>query len=211
LPSPQLPLASIADQPSSSESFYPLLQRFLRPGDLLVSDTGTCLLKLNAMRLPGGVAMESQTLWGSIGWGTPAALGCALADPERRVVLVTGDGAHQLTAQEIGVMGFVGIQPVLIVLNNGLYGVEALISESGHAYNNLPAWNYADLPEAMGCQGWWSGRVSTVAELEAAFASISAHPGAAYLEVMIPPEESQPLEQAAIEAIHQTSTPPVDF
>ena len=33
--------------------------------------------------------------------GTPAALGCALADPERRVVLVTGDGAHQLTVQEV--------------------------------------------------------------------------------------------------------------
>ena len=127
------------------------------------------------------------------------------------MVLVTGDGAHQLTAQEIGVMGFVGIQPVLIVLNNGLYGVEALISESGHAYNNLPAWNYSHLPEAMGCQGWWFGRVSTVAELEAAFASICSHSGAAYLEVMIPAEESQPLDEAAIEAIHQTSTPPVDL
>ena len=82
--------------------------------------------------------MESQTLWSSIGWGTPSALGCALAEPERRVVLVTGDGAHQLTMQEIGVMGVTGVSPVVIVLNNGLYGVEALISETGHAYNDLP-------------------------------------------------------------------------
>ena len=206
-PEPLLPLSGDGDQPTGSASFYGRLQRFLRPTDLLVTDTGTCLLKLNAMRLPDGVAIESQTLWGSIGWATPAALGCALADAERRVVLVTGDGAHQLTVQEIGVMGFTGAKPVVIVLNNGLYGVEALLSETGHAYNDLPPWRYAQLPEAFGCQGWWSGRVATVAELEQALTAINAHDGGAYLEVMIPPEESQPLAETLIETMHQTATP----
>ena len=206
-PEPLLPLSGEGDQPTASANVYPRLQRFLRPTDLLMSDTGTSLLKLNAMRLPDGVAIETQTLWGSIGWATPAALGCALADAERRVVLVTGDGAHQLTVQEVAVMGFTGAKPVVIVLNNGLYGVEALLSETGHAYNDLPPWRYAQLPEAFGCQGWWCGRVSTVAELEQALAAINAHDGAAYLEVMIPPEESQPLPEALIETMHQTATP----
>ena len=210
-PQPFLPLSGVGDQPTGSSSFYPRLQRFLRPTDLLVSDTGTCLLQLNAMRLPGGVAMESQTLWSSIGWGTPAALGCALAEPERRVVLVSGDGAHQLTVQEIGVMGFMGIKPVVIVLNNGLYGVEALISETGHAYNDLPPWRYAEIPAALGCSGWWCGRAATVTELEQSLAAINAHDGAAYLEVMIPPEESQPLSEDVIEMMHQTSTPKKAF
>ena len=151
--------------------------------------------------------MESQTLWSSIGWGTPAALGCALAEPERRVVLVTGDGAHQLTVQEIGVMSFTGANPVVIVLNNGLYGVEALISETGHAYNDLPPWRYADLPAALGCEGWWCGRAGTVSELAQALEEINNHPGGAYLEVMIPAEESQPLAEEVIETIHQTTTP----
>ena len=210
-PASFLSLSGAADQPTDSPSFYPRLQQFLRPTDLLVSDTGTCLLKLNAIRLPAGVSMESQTLWGSIGWGTPAALGCALAEPERRVVLVTGDGAHQLTMQEIGVMGFTGSNPVVIVLNNGLYGVEALISETGHAYNDLPPWRYADIPAALGCEGWWCGRAATVAELEQAFAEINAHPGAAYLEVLIPAEESQPLAEEVIETMHQTMTPKSDL
>ena len=104
-------------------------------------------------------------------------------------------------------MGQLGVRPVLIVLNNGLYGIEAVISETGHAYNVLPPWQYAQLPEAMGCRGWWSGRAGTVAELEAALAAIAAHPGAAYLEVLIPPEESQPLPEAAIERLHQAHTP----
>ena len=202
-PDPILPLQGEQHQPTDSSSFYPRLQRFLRPNDVLVSDTGTCLLKLNAIRLPSGVDMESQTLWSSIGWGTPAALGCALADPERRVVLVTGDGAHQLTVQEVGVMGFMQIKAVVIVLNNGLYGVEALISETGHAYNVLPPWRYADIPAALGCQGWWCGRATTVAELEQSLAAINAHQGAAYLEVMIPAEESQPLAEEVIETMHR--------
>jgi len=206
-PQPLRPLSGGGDQPTGSSSFYSRLQRFLRPTDLLVSDTGTCLLQLNAMRLPGGVAMESQTLWSSIGWGTPAALGCALAEPERRVVLVSGDGAHQLTVQEIGVMGFMGVKPVVIVLNNGLYGVEALISETGHAYNVLPPWRYAEIPAALGCRGWWCGRAATVTELEQSLAAINAHDGAAYLEVLIPAEESQPLSEDVIEMMHQTATP----
>lgn len=206
-PAPLLTLSGAADQRTDSAVFYPRLQQFLRPTDLLVSDTGTCLLKLNAIRLPAGVSMESQTLWGSIGWGTPASLGCALAEPERRVVLVTGDGAHQLTAQEIGVMGFTGVNPVVIVLNNGLHGIEALISETGHAYNDLPPWRFADLPAAFGCSGWWCGRAKTVAELEQALAAINAHQGAAYLEVLIPAEESQPLAEDVIETMHQTMTP----
>ena len=206
-PEPILPLEGEQHHPSDSASFYPRLQRFLRSNDILVSDTGTCLLKLNALRLPANVVMESQTLWSSIGWGTPAALGCALAEPKRRVVLVTGDGAHQLTVQEIGVMGFTHINPVVIVLNNGLYGVEALISETGHDYNTLPPWRYADIPAALGCQGWWCGRAATVAELEQSLAAINELQGAAYLEVLIPAEESQPLADEVIEIMHQTTTP----
>lgn len=205
-PSGPLPLVGQPPQPLTSDRLYPRLQRFLQADDLLVVDTGTCLLRCNALQLPGGVAMESQTLWGSIGWATPAALGCALADPGRRVVLVTGDGAHQLTVQELGVMGLCGINPVVIVINNGLYGIEAVISETGHTYNLLPPWQYSRLPEAMGC-AWWTGRAATVAELDGALAAIRNHPGAAYLEVIIPAEESQPLPDAVIDHLHQTATP----
>ena len=206
-PEPLLPMTGDAHEPTSSAGFYPRLQRFLRPKDLLISDTGSCLLKLNSLRLPSDVAIESQTLWSSIGWATPATLGCALACNDRRVVLVTGDGAHQFTAQEIGVMGFIDVSPVVIVLNNGLYGVEALISEVGHAYNNIPVWRYADMPETLGCHGWWCGKASSLAELDQAFVAINHHSGAAYLEILIPPEESQPLGDELIETMHQTQTP----
>jgi indolepyruvate decarboxylase len=46
-----------------------------------------------------------------------------------------------------------------------------------------------------------------VAELEQAFAEINGHEGGAYLEVLIPAEESQPLAEEVIETIHKTATP----
>jgi len=51
----------------------------------------------------------TQVLWGSIGWSVGATLGAALAvreskQADRRTVLLCGDGALQLSVQEIGSM-----------------------------------------------------------------------------------------------------------
>jgi len=50
--------------------------------------------------MPKGATFHNQTLWGAIGWATPL-LRCAVAAPDHRVVLITGEGSHQLTVQEI--------------------------------------------------------------------------------------------------------------
>ena len=70
------------------------------------------------MRLPEDCILNNQVLWGSIGWATPAAFGAAIADKNRRVVLITGEGAHQLTAQEISTIMKHNLNMVIIVINN---------------------------------------------------------------------------------------------
>ncbi|MFM7244210.1 MAG: alpha-keto acid decarboxylase family protein [Planctomycetaceae bacterium] len=204
-----LPLVGQSDDRLTSANFYPRLQRRLRAGDTVVVETGTCMLHANRMRLPAGVGVEEQGLWGSIGWATPACLGVALAKASGRTWLVTGDGSHQLTLNELAVMGRYGVKPVIFVLNNGLYGIEDVISERGHAYDDLAAVRYHLLPEAFGCQGWLTAKVGTVAELDAVLDRIDAHDGAAYVEVLIPNEESQPLQAEAIDRGYKLRTPPV--
>ena len=44
--------------------------------------------------------------------------------PDRRLVLVTGEGSHQLTAQEISQFGRRGLKPIVFVLNNSGYLIE---------------------------------------------------------------------------------------
>ncbi len=204
-----LPLTGNGGDPLSSASFYPRLQRRLKSGDTLVIETGTCMTHLNKMLLPGGVGAEGQGLWGSIGWATPAAFGVGMAKTSGRTWMVTGDGSHQLTLNELAVMGRYKVKPVIFVLNNGLYGIEDVISERGHGYDDLASVNYHLLPAAFGCKDWLSVKVGTVAELEEVLAKIEKHDGAAYIEVMIPNEESQPLPGDVIDSGYKLLTPPV--
>jgi indolepyruvate decarboxylase len=123
--------------------------------------------------------------------------------------MVTGDGSHQLTLNELAVMGRYGVKPRIFILNNGLYGVEDVISERGHAYDDLAAVNYHLLPEAFGCKGWIVAKVATNAELEAVLAKIAAEDAPAYVEVMIPNEESQPLPGEVIDSGYKLRTPTI--
>ena len=203
----QLEITGSGAELTSSANFYPRLQRQLKAGDTLMIETGTCMLHLNGMRLPAGVDAQTQGLWGSIGWATPATLGVAMAKTSGRTWLVTGDGSHQMTLNELAVMGRYGVAPRIFVLNNSLYGVEDIISERGHAYDDLAPVNYHLLPAAFGCTGWLTAKVSTVAELETVLAQIETHDGAVYVEVMIPGEESQPLPDEVIDRAYKLRTP----
>jgi indolepyruvate decarboxylase len=204
-PAPKLlPMVGQPHDPISSAALYPRIQRFLREGDNLVVEGGSCMFPCASLLLPKGVSYEGQILWASIGWATPTTLGVALAEPKRRTIMVSGDGAHQLTANEIGVMGRYGINPIMIVLNNGIYGVEDVLSERGHVYDDLAGWNYHTLPAAMGCRDWFCTRIETVGELESALEEARNHRGACYLEVMIPETESQPLSKKTINRIYKT-------
>jgi indolepyruvate decarboxylase len=202
-----MPLVGAPTDPTSSDNFYPRLQRILKSGDVLVVETGTCVMHATPMLLPDGVGFQTQTLWGSIGWATPAAEGICMANKKGRTILVTGDGSHQLTANEIGVMGRYGIKPIIFVLNNAIFGVENVLSEVGPSYDELARWNYSQIPSAMGCESWFSARVATVAELDAAIEKANAINGASYIEVMIPASESQPIPLEVQNQIYKTNVP----
>lgn len=204
-----LPLTGSGSDTLSSSTFYPRLQRLLKSGDTLVVETGTCMFHLNGMLLPEGVEAEGQGLWGSIGWGTPATLGVCMGKKSGRTWMVTGDGSHQLTLNELGVMGRYGIKPVIFVLNNDIYGVEDVVSERGHNYDDLAKLNYHLLPEAFGCKGWLSAKVSTVAELEEVLAKIEKFHEAVYIQVLIPESESQPLPAEDLDRDYKLRIPPV--
>ena len=99
-------------------------------------------------------------------------------------MLFTGEGSHQLTATAIGTMGRYGLKPIIFVFNNDGYMVErALEANPDWVYNDLAPWNYHALPEALGCQGWFTAKVATLGELDAALAKASTAKSACYIEV----------------------------
>jgi indolepyruvate decarboxylase len=178
----------IAGKPSDKitmDALYPRYAAFIRAGDTVVLETGSSTLGLTPVPLADGVRVEAQVLWGSIGWATAAAFGVALADPNRRTILITGEGSHQLTANEIGSMGRFGANITVFVLNNEGYLVERALEENPDwSYNDLPPWRYAELPRALGCADWFTARVATLDELEAAMKTARDSKSGAYIEVI---------------------------
>jgi indolepyruvate decarboxylase len=168
-----------------ANALYPRCEQFIRPNDIVVAETGTVSMGLGFARLPKGATFHNQTLWGSIGWATPAAFGAAIAAPDRRVVLFTGDGSHQLTAQEVGQFGRYGVKPIIVLLNNDGYLIERLLcKEPQSAYNDIAPWRYTELPHALGCDGWFVARAVTCAEFDAALLEAREAREGAYIEVV---------------------------
>jgi indolepyruvate decarboxylase len=68
-------------------------------------------------------------------------------------VLITGEGSHQLTAQEVGQFHGRGLKPIIFLLNNNGYLIERLLCKNGETYyNDLAQWHYHLLPQALGCE-----------------------------------------------------------
>lgn len=182
--------------PITAATLYPRWEAFIEPGDIVIAETGTCSMGLAFGLLPHGVRFYNQTLWGAIGWATPAALGAAVAAPDRRVVLLTGEGSHQLTAQEICQFHRLALRPIIFVLNNSGYLIERLLCEDpANPYNDVAPWNYAELPHALGCDGWQTARVATLGELDDALSSAKEGGRAAYIEIVTGMYEAPPLPQ----------------
>jgi indolepyruvate decarboxylase len=180
--------------PITAASLYPRWANFLRPNDILVAETGTASMGLGFARMPAGATFHNQTLWGSIGWATPASFGAAVAAPDRRVVLVTGDGSHQLTAQEVSQFGRLGLRPVIFVLNNSGYLIERLLcKDPAIAYNDIAPWRYTELPRALGCDGWFTARATTCGELDRALEAAAQADTGAYVEVVTDAYAASPL------------------
>ena len=59
---------------------------------------------------------------GSMGYGIPAAVAARLRYPDRPVLAFAGDGCFQMTMQELATAQQFGATPIIIVVDNGLYG-----------------------------------------------------------------------------------------
>jgi indolepyruvate decarboxylase len=188
------PIVGDGEDSITADTLYPRWANFFAPDDVIMTDTGSSSLGLTFAQLPDGAEFHNQTLWASIGWATPAAFGAAIGAPGRRIILVTGEGSHQMTAQEIGQFGRHGLRPIVFVLNNSGYLSERMLcKDMALSYNDIAEWNFAELPHALGCQGWFTARVSSCGALDDALKAAEQADVAAYVEVVTAFDEAPPM------------------
>ncbi|QKJ88101.1 Indolepyruvate decarboxylase [Paramixta manurensis] len=198
------PLLADAQSGLNQNAFWQAMQDFLQPGDLLLADQGTAAFGAAALRLAENSTLIVQPLWGSIGYTLPAAFGAQTAHPTRRVILLIGDGSAQLTAQELGSMMRDGLHPLIFLLNNEGYTVERAIHGATQRYNDIAAWNWTQLPQAMSVecpvQSW---RVEESVQLIEVMTLIAPGERMSLVEVMLPQQDIPPLLQKVSASLHQ--------
>ena len=189
-------------QPLSAARFYRRVEAFLDDSMILVSDIGDVVCAVADMHIEEADNFLTQAYYMSIGYATPAALGVSLARPDKRPVVLAGDGAFQMTAQEVSTLLRQGCRPILFLVNNDGYLIERYLHED-QVYNDLQPWKYAELPHVLG-DGALTFRVTTEGELEHALAAALAAPDSlVFIEACVGRDASDALKR--IGATYQKS------
>jgi acetolactate synthase I/II/III large subunit len=130
---------------------------------------------------------------GSMGYSVPSAVAAAIAFPQRTVVGWAGDGDFLMNGQEFATAAQHGAAPIVVVVNNGMYGTIRMHQEreypgrvSGTELRNP---DFAAYARAFGGHG---EQVETTAEFAPAFERAQASGKPAVIEVRIDPEAITP-------------------
>ncbi|HZR82684.1 MAG TPA: thiamine pyrophosphate-binding protein [Candidatus Binatia bacterium] len=172
-----------------------VLNRFLegRRGHVVVADSGDVLFAGLDVRIPGRGAYFAPGFYASMGFSVPAAMGIELGT-RRRPIVLCGDGAFQMTGPEIAQAPMNGTRPIVIVMNNGGWGIFRPILKR-QSLLEIPPWPYAELARLWGGLGV---RVSTAVELWAALRDAARGERFALIEVLIGRRDLSPLSRKYI-------------
>jgi acetolactate synthase-1/2/3 large subunit len=133
------------------------------------------------LRLPD-VRRGVHATGGGIGQGLAMAIGAAVATPQRRTWALVGDGGLALNLGELATAVQERTRLMLLVMNDGGYGILRNLQDADHAgrrfYADLHTPRFDALAAAMGCG---HRRITTLHDLPAQLADAAADPAPAML------------------------------
>ncbi len=171
-----------------------------RKGDcIVVTDVGRHQIwaakYYNSPGLPVGLFITSGGL-GTMGFGLPAALGAKLARPDKKVVLITGDGSFLMNIQELATASHHDIPILVVVMNDHHLGMIRQLQDT--FYKNKyaecafpPGVDYVGLARAMGLDGI---RVTDIGQVNDAIDRGLSSPGTFVIECIIESQENIPYQ-----------------
>ncbi|MCS2166250.1 thiamine pyrophosphate-binding protein [Scandinavium manionii] len=131
-----------------------------------------------------GPLMNIHSLAGAIGMGLPMAIGTAIANPQRKIVALVGDGGLSLNLGEMATLAQEKANLTLLIMNDGGYGVMRGIQDKYFGgrqyYNELHTPDFTLLAQAMGLQAW---NIERAEDFQAVMTEALAMPGPSVVEV----------------------------
>ncbi|HVN64678.1 MAG TPA: biosynthetic-type acetolactate synthase large subunit [Candidatus Binataceae bacterium] len=161
---------------------------------------GDCILATDGGQHPMWAAQlfpfENPRSWltsgglGTMGYGFPAGIGAKFAAPNKRVVVISGDGSIQMNIQELATAVEYKVDITVIVLNNYFLGMVRQWQEKfyyeRYSYSAMSVPNFVKLADAYGAHGF---RVEYAKDLAKTLKQAFATPGPVIVDVVIPADE----------------------
>jgi acetolactate synthase-1/2/3 large subunit len=123
---------------------------------------------------------------GTMGFGLPAAIGAQIAQPNREVWAIVGDGGFQMTMQELAILVQENLPVRIALINNSYLGMVRQWQEMfyGKRYESTQLLNpdFVKLAESYGIPAW---RVTRPEDTRSAIGKARNQPGPAFLEFQV--------------------------
>jgi len=150
LPKPELKLGPDIkdDDRITTGVLFSVLNDFINDDIVVISDIGDCLFGAVDLKIHKRTEFLGPAYYTSMGFGVPASLGTQLANKSLRPLVLVGDGAFQMTGLELSTVVRLGLNPVIVVLNNHGYSTERQIMDG--SFNDILNWNFSKVPELLG-------------------------------------------------------------
>lgn len=141
----------------------------------------------------GGFKSQLAPTNGSMGYGLPAAIAAKIAEPDRVVIAVCGDGDFMMNCQELATAARYEAYPIILVINNSMLGTIRMHQEREFTKRvmgtGLTNPDFVKFAESFGIPGF---RVSKTEEFALAFERALASNKGALIELVLDPEVITP-------------------
>lgn len=174
--------------PLNSEDVFRIIGLHLDENCVVVCDTGDALFGAIGLRTAKRKEFIADAYYLTMGFGVPASIGVMAADPKKRVITITGDGAFQMTGMELSTAAERGMAPIVVILNNDGYGTQRIILDG--KFNDIRRWEYTKVCDVI--RAGQSVVVHTKGQLDGALTNAMASAELTIIEVRIPRDSYSP-------------------
>jgi acetolactate synthase-1/2/3 large subunit len=166
------------------------ISRYLPANSIVLGDAGAHMLWLAGyMQLNNGQNYQNPGIFGPMASNTNAAIGVQMANPDRRVIVGSGDGCYQMAGFELMTAVEHKVPVIWIIFNNGEFGVIKMMQKRNYggdeAFNDFLNPDFAAHAKACGALGY---RIEKLGDFKRAFQEALASNQPALIDVVVDPD-----------------------
>ncbi|MBT8220008.1 MAG: acetolactate synthase large subunit [Bacteroidia bacterium] len=129
--------------PLNAQSAATTIAHFIPDNAIIVDEAITSGMPIFPMTMAARPHDWLNLTGGSIGWGLPAAVGAAIASPDRKVICLEGDGSAMYTIQALWTMARENLDILVVIFNNRKYSILEMEFMKTGARGGVPGPNAA--------------------------------------------------------------------